>query len=30
MASAEALGGDFVAHLLRTPPEAQKEKGRQV
>ncbi len=25
-ASAEALGGNFVAHLLRTPPENQKQK----
>ena len=25
-ASAEALGGNFVAHLLRTPPESQKQK----
>ena len=25
-ASAEALGGNFVAHLLRTPPESQKRK----
>lgn len=26
MASAEALGGDFVAHLLRTLPEAQNQE----